>query len=306
MNDIGKHQTAQLETALRQSASLVEARLAATLSDEALPDETLRPQGLLEAMRHGALGGGKRLRPFLLMQSAALFDAPPEQSIDAACALECVHCYSLIHDDLPAMDDDDLRRGKPTVHRAYDEATAILAGDALLTMAFELMSSPSIEPPVAVELVRLLSRSAGAGGMAGGQALDLAAESSSLAAGEIETLQAMKTGALIRFACEAGAVIGGASPDERAALVSYGENLGKAFQLADDLLDVTASHHAMGKGTGKDQGRGKATLVAVHGIAESRTIAGRLADDAIMALSPFGNRAGLLAAAARFAVNRSY
>lgn len=295
-----------LEAAIRECAALVENRLAEALGTDAASGELVRPANLLEAMRHGSLGGGKRLRPFLLMQTAALFGVKPEAALDAACALECLHCYSLIHDDLPAMDDDDLRRGKPTVHRAFDEATAILAGDALLTMAFDLLASPALEPPVVVELVGMLSRSAGVGGMAGGQALDLAAEGRNLAADEIETLQAMKTGALIRFACEAGAVIGGASPDERAALVSYGEKLGKAFQLADDLLDATASHEAMGKNTGKDQGRGKATLVSIHGVDKGRAIARGLADDAIASLEPFGSRGRLLSAAARFAVNRTY
>lgn len=291
---------------MRECAALVENRLAEALGADAASGELVRPANLLEAMRHGALGGGKRLRPFLLMQAAALYGIEPKTALDAACALECVHCYSLIHDDLPAMDDDDLRRGKPTVHRAFDEATAILAGDALLTMAFDLLASPALDPAVSIELVRLLSRSAGVGGMAGGQALDLAAEGRSLAADKIEMLQAMKTGALIRFACEAGAVFGGASPDERTALVSYGEKLGKAFQLADDLLDVTASHEAVGKDTGKDQDRGKATLVSVHGVDESRAIARGLADDAIASLEPFGSRAVLLAAAARFAVDRDY
>lgn len=291
---------------MRECAVLVENRLAEALGADAVSGELVRPANLVEAMWHGALGGGKRLRPFLLIQTAALFGVKPEAALDAACALECVHCYSLIHDDLPAMDDDDLRRGKPTVHRAFDEATAILAGDALLTIAFDLLASPALEPHVAVELVRLLSRSAGVGGMAGGQALDLAAEGRSLTADEIETLQAMKTGALIRFACEAGAVIGGASPDERAALVSYGEKLGKAFQLADDLLDATASHEAMGKNTGKDQGRGKATLVSIHGVDKGRAIARGLVDDAIASLEPFGSRGRLLSAAARFAVNRTY
>ena len=157
-----------LEAAIRECAALVENRLAEALGTDAASGELVRPANLLEAMRHGSLGGGKRLRPFLLMQTAALFGVKPEAALDAACALECLHCYSLIHDDLPAMDDDDLRRGKPTVHRAFDEATAILAGDALLTMAFDLLASPALEPPVVVELVGMLSRSAGVGGMAGG------------------------------------------------------------------------------------------------------------------------------------------
>lgn len=291
---------------MRDCAEAIEQRLDRALGKGSLPPERQRPKHLLDAMRHGALGGGKRLRPFVLIQAAQLFGVRVEDSIDAACALECVHCYSLVHDDLPAMDDDDLRRGRPTVHRAYGEATAILAGDGLLTLAFDLLASSPLAPQIAVELTGLLARAAGIGGMAGGQALDLAAEGRDLPAAEIETLQAMKTGALIRFACEAGAVIGKADTAQRAALVSYGEKLGTAFQLADDLLDVTASRSAMGKGTGKDEHRGKATLVAILGVDKCRDMARELSLEAASALKPFGARADLLAAAAGFAVERAY
>ena len=213
-------------------------------------------------MRHGVLNGGKRLRPFLVLESAALFGHDGEEALRVAAALECVHCYSLIHDDLPAMDDDDLRRGQPTVHRAFDEATAILAGDSLLTLAFDIIADvPSVAPRDTtkalqrrLELVRGLARAAGLGGMAGGQALDLAAEKAAPDEAGIITLQAMKTGALFRYACEAGAIIADAAPADRERLAEFGSAIGLAFQLADDLLDLTAD--AGGDGQGDAQGRG--------------------------------------------------
>ncbi|MBL8571420.1 MAG: polyprenyl synthetase family protein [Phreatobacter sp.] len=302
------------ETRLAAAAGHVEAALAMLLSGDAAAGETARPERLIAAMRHGVLAGGKRLRPFLVMESAALFGLPPEAAVRAAAALELVHCYSLIHDDLPAMDDDDVRRGRPTVHKAYDEASAILAGDALLTLAFDAMASPQThaDPAVRAELVVMLARAAGVGGMAGGQVLDLAAEGRfadgrplSLADAEIRRLQAMKTGALIRFACEAGAVLGGASAPQRAALVAYGETVGLAFQIADDLIDVEGDAARAGKATGKDAARGKGTLVSLNGTMWARDELTRLVSDAEAKLAAFGERAGTLAATARFVAFRT-
>ena len=272
------------------------------------PGESARPERLLAAMRHGVLNGGKRLRPFLLIETAGMFGVEGAAPLRAAAALECVHCYSLIHDDLPAMDDDDMRRGKPTVHRAFDEATAILAGDALLTLAFDILADEETHANAGIraELVLALARASGLGGMAGGQMLDLAAEGRQLTESEIVTLQAMKTGALIRFACEASAVIGGANASEHQALVRFGEMTGKAFQLADDMLDLTASPERLGKETAKDSGRGKATLVALHGLDESRRMADRLLAEALETLAPFGERTQWLEAAARFIVGRDH
>ncbi|MGL4489906.1 MAG: polyprenyl synthetase family protein, partial [Rhizobiaceae bacterium] len=259
--------TAEFEVRLLARAHDVEGMLDALLRATLQDGEIARPKRLLDAMRHGVLNGGKRLRPFLVMESAALFGADAHAALRVAAALECVHCYSLIHDDLPSMDDDDLRRGQPTVHRAYDEAHAILAGDSLLTLAFDIIADheTDLKPPVQIELVRMLARAAGVGGMAGGQALDLQAETHKPDEAGIITLQAMKTGALIRFACEAGAVAGGASPEERDRLAEYGSAVGLAFQIADDLLDMTADAKRMGKRTGKDAARGKGTLPNLHG-----------------------------------------
>ncbi|WP_294640505.1 polyprenyl synthetase family protein [uncultured Aureimonas sp.] len=265
------------------------------------------PERLLAAMRHGSLDGGKRLRPFLVEESAALFGADAAQAAPVAQALECIHCYSLIHDDLPAMDDDDLRRGRPTVHKAFDEATAILAGDALLTLAFGLVAEGDggIEPAARLALIHLLSREAGAAGMAGGQALDLAAETTTLDEAEIARMQAMKTGALIAFATEAGAILAGASPADRRVLRRYGEIVGLAFQLADDLLDETADAATLGKAAGKDAARGKKTLPALRGIAWTRAKLERLVAEAEGLLEPFGERAETLRATARFVARRS-
>ena len=289
-----------------------EALLARLLDDAPLAGEVARPQRLVAAMRHAVLGGGKRLRPFLVVESAGLFDAPREAALLAGCALELLHCYSLVHDDLPAMDNDDLRRGQPTVHKAYDEATAILTGDALLTLAFDIMARDEVhaEAGVRVALVRELARASGLGGMAGGQMLDLAAEGRfaakrALSENEIVTLQAMKTGALLRFACIAGAILGQAQPSERAALARYGEKLGEAFQIADDLLDVEGDAATVGKATGKDAASGKATLVDILGIAAARARLAELVKDAHGAISAFGDRAGILKAAARFVAERS-
>ncbi len=294
------------ETQLRERAAEMEALLLSLLSPDPLLEETARPENLLAAMRHGTLNGGKRLRPFLVLESAALFAADRRAAMRVGAALECLHCYSLIHDDLPAMDDDDLRRGQPTVHKAFDEATAILAGDSLLTFAFDIIAAPETELAAErkVQLVSSLARAAGIGGMAGGQALDLAAERRAPDEAGIRTLQAMKTGALIRFACEAGAVIAGASADDRARLRTFGEKIGLAFQLADDLLDVTSDTATLGKAAGKDAGRGKGTLVGLHGIEWAETQLDMLTHEAVGLLSPYGERAATLQQAARFIADR--
>ncbi|MFG1333641.1 farnesyl diphosphate synthase [Xanthobacter autotrophicus] len=305
--------TLSLKDRLDASATATETRLALALADAALPGERLRPERLMAAMRHGALGGGKRLRPFLVIESAALFGIPADQAVTAATAIECIHCYSLVHDDLPAMDDDDLRRGRPTVHRAYDEATAILAGDGLLTLAFDLLAGEDTHPDAAVRiaLVRALARAAGIGGMVGGQMLDLTAEGRfsggaplALAENAIRDLQAMKTGALLAVSVEAGALLGGATADERAALLAYGRALGAAFQIADDILDVEGTAEEVGKKVGKDAAAGKATLVSRLGLPAARTLLDRLVADAAAALAPFGARGAVLAEAALFVANR--
>ena len=305
--------TLSLKDRLDASATATETRLALALADAALPGERLRPERLMAAMRHGALGGGKRLRPFLVIESAALFGIPADQAVTAATAIECIHCYSLVHDDLPAMDDDDLRRGRPTVHRAYDEATAILAGDGLLTLAFDLLAGEDAHPDAAVRiaLVRALARAAGIGGMVGGQMLDLTAEGRfsggaplALAEDAIRDLQAMKTGALLAVSVEAGALLGGATADERAALLAYGRALGAAFQIADDILDVEGTAEEVGKKVGKDAAAGKATLVSRLGLPAARTLLDRLVADASAALAPFGARGAVLAEAAFFVASR--
>jgi len=292
-------------------ATETEALLARLLDGAALPGETTRPSRLLEAMRWSALGGGKRLRPFLLVETAALFDVARGGALLAGCALELLHCYSLVHDDLPAMDNDDVRRGKPTVHKAFDEATAILAGDALLTMAFDIMARDEVhaEPRVRIALVRELARAAGLGGMAGGQMLDLAAEGRfekkrALSESEIVTLQAMKTGALIRFACNAGAILGQADAPARGTIERYGAAIGQAFQIADDLLDVEGDAAQLGKAAGKDAAAGKATLVSILGVPAARARLDHLIAQADTALAPFGAKADTLRATARFIAER--
>ncbi|MEP6193971.1 MAG: polyprenyl synthetase family protein, partial [Nitratireductor sp.] len=234
--------SALFEQSLAMRAETVESVLRGLFDDRTRAGEIARPPRLMAAIRHGVLNGGKRLRPFLVLESAALFGGASDAAVHVAAALECVHCYSLIHDDLPAMDDDDLRRGQPTVHRAYDEATAILAGDALLTTAFDILTGGDFElaDTTRLTLVRGLARAAGIGGMVGGQMLDLAAAAAPPDETGVITLQAMKTGALLRYACEAGAVVAGASAADRERLSEFGAAVGLAFQLADDLLDLTS------------------------------------------------------------------
>ena len=300
---------ARLEAAANETEALLDRLLSADLT----AGETARPARLLEAMRYASLGGGKRLRPFLVVESAALFDVPRARALMAGAALECVHCYSLVHDDLPAMDDDDLRRGRPTAHKKFDEATAILAGDGLLTFAFDILSRPDTHPDAAVRiaLVAELARASGLGGMVGGQMLDLAAEGrfnggarAAMVESEILSLQAMKTGALLRFGCTAGTILGSANLQEREALVHYGRALGQAFQIADDLLDVEGDAAALGKATGKDAAHGKATLVGILGLNGAHARLDQLVAEADAALEPFGEKAATLRHAARFVAER--
>ena len=261
---------------------------------------------VLEAMRWGSLNGGKRLRPFLVIESARLFDVPERQALNAAVALEMVHCYSLVHDDLPAMDDADLRRGKPTVHKAFDDATAILAGDGLLTEAFAVLAEAETHPDPAVRcrLVAALAAGAGAAGMVGGQMIDLSPERDGLDLAGISELQALKTGALIAFACRAGAILGGAAPEQEAALLSYAADLGLAFQIADDLLDVEGTTEQLGKPAGADAGLEKATFVRLLGVEGARRKAAELVEMARQRLDSFKEKADLLRRTATFVLER--
>lgn len=295
-------------TQLSEAAAVTESTLDALLAEDPLAGEIDRPGRLVAAMRYASLGGGKRLRPFLVMETARLFGVEGAGVARAAAAIECVHCYSLAHDDLPAMDDDDLRRGRPTTHRAFDEATAILAGDALLTYAFDILGDPSTHDDAGIRaaLVLRLARAAGLGGMAGGQMLDLAAEGRRLAENEIVTLQAMKTGALIRASVAFGAILGDADTETSARLDRFGADIGSAFQLADDLLDVESHADDVGKATGKDAERGKATLVSLLGAGEARRRLSALVSDAEDCLQPFGARADTLRQAARFIAERRH
>lgn len=293
---------------LGSAAAMVEKRLKALLT-ECGPKADER---FAAAMRHAVLSGGKRFRPFLVIESAALFGLEPHQVIDAASAFECIHCYSLVHDDLPCMDDDDLRRGQPTLHKAYDEWTAILAGDALLTLAFEILARPATHEDTSVrsELALILAKAAGAKGMVLGQVLDLEAEKytadSVPAIDDVQRIQALKTGALIACACEAGAVLGKAPAEERAALKRYGQQLGLAFQIADDLLDAEGDPETLGKKTRKDAALGKATLVSIMGIPKARHVLLKTEKNAIDELASFGPRADVLIEAAQFAARRAH
>ncbi len=263
---------------------------------------------LLEAMRYATLGGGKRLRAFMTLQSARLFAVDPRAAGRAAAAVECLHAYSLIHDDLPCMDDDDLRRGRPTAHLKFDEATAILAGDALQAFAFQLLASPDThaDPFVRAELVSRLAQAAGPAGMVGGQMIDIASEGAQVDIAVITRLQRLKTGALIVFACEAGAILGKAAAPQRHALIGYAQDLGLAFQIADDLLDVEGDPETMGKAAaGKDAARGKATFVAALGLERARAQADLLAAQAVDHLDVFDERADPLRGLARMAVDRA-
>jgi len=294
-----------LNAAMAETSEAVSARLS-----ELLP-EVDAPEGrVAAAMRYSALAGGKRLRPFLVVRSAALFNVSPQAALTVAAALEMIHTYSLVHDDLPAMDDDDLRRGRPTCHKQFDEATAILAGDGLLTRAFEVLADPAshADPSVRCELVRELAEAAGSRGMVGGQMVDLMAERG-IGAPEtdvagITRMHQMKTGRLILFAGIAGPIMGKASSRMRACLHAYARDLGLAFQIADDVLDETGSAQDLGKTPGKDAAAGKSTFVTLLGLEEARSRARLLSDQAVAHLDAFGPEADLLRAVARFVVER--
>lgn len=293
--------TLALEKTLRETARDVKEVL-----DKLLPANGGHEARLFDAMRYATLGGGKRFRPFLVTQSAALFNVSRQSALRVAAAIELVHCYSLVHDDLPAMDDDDLRRGQPTVHKQFDEATAILAGDALLTLAFEVLADARTHESgsVRAELVAELASAAGAHGMVGGQMLDLAAESVELDMGGITRLQRLKTGALIAFSCEAGAILGRVTSEPREALRGYAHDLGLTFQIADDLLDVEGTMEETGKAVGKDADAGKATFVSILGVERAREQARLLAKQAVEHLAVFDEAADPLRAAANFVVER--
>ena len=297
---------------LNAAAAETEQLLDQLLTAAPAEGEIARPPRVTEAMRYSSLAGGKRLRPFLTVETAALFGVKRQHALMAGAAIELVHCYSLVHDDLPAMDDDDLRRGRPTAHKKFDEATAILAGDGLLTFAFDVLGRPETHPDAAVRIALVigLARAAGLGGMVGGQMLDLAAEGrfgkNDTPQGEkdVLTLQAMKTGAILKFCCTAGAILGNAPPAKRDAVNRYGQVIGQAFQIADDLLDVEGDTATLGKAAGKDAAHGKATLVDLLGIAGARARLAQLVKDAESALAPFGADAAILKDAAHFVAER--
>jgi len=290
-----------LQSAMADTIEQIEAAI-----DVLLPRTDLAEAKLYDAMRYGCLGGGKRLRPFLVMESARMFGVNPACALRVGAAVEFVHCYSLIHDDLPAMDDADLRRGRPTVHLEFDEATAILAGDALLTAAFEILSDPETheDPGVRCRLVAALARASGPRGMVGGQMLDLIAETTTFDIGAITRLQRMKTGDIIAFSATAGAILGRASPAHHHALQNYAHDLGLAFQIADDLLDIEGTEAETGKPVQRDEEAGKATFVSILGVERAKDQARRLADQAARHLDIFGERADMLKAVARFVVDR--
>ncbi|MBI4164485.1 MAG: polyprenyl synthetase family protein [Acidobacteria bacterium] len=258
-------------------------------------------------MRHSVFAGGKRLRPILCLEGGRLFKGDEKSLLRLGAALELIHTYSLIHDDLPALDNDDLRRGKPTCHKAFGEATAILAGDALLTLAFEIISAPSSSPQLRLQIVHELARAIGTrDGMVGGQVADLESESQGATASLVDYIHSAKTGAFLRAAVRSGAMEAGARGDDLARVSSYGEKIGLAFQIADDILDVTGTSAELGKSAGKDDQQHKATYPAIHGLEESRRIATRLVAEACDALAPYGERAGRLRQIARFLIERTH
>jgi farnesyl diphosphate synthase len=295
-----------LDTASVDEAAAVTVKLTDSIIDRLLRAPPELEARVYEAMRYSALAPGKRLRPLLVLASARLFGVARGSALQVAAAIEMVHAYSLIHDDLPAMDNSDLRRGRPTCHKAFDEATAVLAGDGLLTMAFEVLSHPDAhgDPAVRCELISALAAAAGSAGMVGGQMIDLIAENQPLHIGAITRLQRMKTGALIAFSCEAGAILAKASHDQRVALRGYAHDLGLAFQIADDLLDVEGSAEETGKPVGADAAAGKATFVSILGVERARAQADLLVEQAVAHLDLFEQRAELLRQVARFVVSR--
>ena len=281
-------------------------RLVEQAIDALLPMPEGQELRLVEAMRYATLGGGKRLRGFLVMEVAGLFHVATACAARVAASVEMMHAYSLVHDDLPSMDDDDLRRGQPSTHKQFDEATAILAGDALQARAFEVLAEPDThsDPAARCELVAALGLASGARGMAGGQMIDMATEGQALTAAEVGRLQALKTGRLIQYSAEAGAILGRAAPQVRLQVAAYGRDLGAAFQIADDVLDAVGATEDIGKTAGKDEAAGKATLVALLGVDRARTQARMLAEQATAHLDGFGPEAGRLRALAAFVVQR--
>ncbi len=275
--------------------------------DVLLPLPDGHERRLVEAMRYATLGGGKRLRGFLVMEVAGLFGVNQSCAARVAASVEMMHAYSLVHDDLPAMDDDDLRRGQPSTHKRFDEATAILAGDALQARSFEVLAEPDThgDPLARCELVMALGLASGARGMAGGQMIDMATEGMALTAPEVGRLQALKTGRLIQYSAEAGAILGRAAPQVRMQVMAYGRDLGAAFQIADDVLDAIGTTEGIGKTAGKDEAAGKATLVALLGVDRARTQAEMLAEQASLHLDAFGPEADRLRALAAFVVQRN-
>ncbi|MEH2511677.1 farnesyl diphosphate synthase [Nitrobacteraceae bacterium AZCC 1564] len=293
---------------LDAAAADTEALLTRLLSDTPLPGEIARPLRLIESMRYSSLNGGKRLRPFLAVESAAVFGVSRESALMAGAALECIHCYSLIHDDLPSMDNSDLRRGRPTAHKKFDDATAILAGDALLTLAFDIITRDEVhrDAGVRLALTRALARAAGVGGMVGGQIMDLAGEGrfGDREPPDVAKLQQMKTGALLKYGCIAGALLGQATKEQYDALDAYGHAFGEAFQIADDLLDVEGDAAALGKPAGQDAAAGKTTFVTLLGIDGAKARLRDLLKNADAALAPFGAKGDVLRAASRFVAER--
>ncbi len=294
---------ASFEEVLAANAQEIEALL-----EKLLPPINGPQAPLHDAMRYASLNGGKRLRPFLVTAGAALFDVPKPRALRVGAAIELIHCYSLVHDDLPAMDDADTRRGRPSCHCEFDEATAVLAGDALQSLAFEVLADEMThsDPAVRAELVLGLARAAGAAGMCGGQMIDLEAEERSLDQDEIIVLQQLKTGALFRFACEAGAVLGGASSDDQARLRTYADDLGLAFQIKDDLLDVQGDPALAGKALGQDAAAGKATLVALLGIGAAEAKLVSLKQHGVAEVAHFGDKADFLRQVLDFVIERSH
>ena len=300
---------------MRRTSALVriEEALEEALTTDSQPGEIARPARLRDAMAYAVLGGGKRIRPLLVLESAALFDAPFDFALHSGIAFELLHGYSLIHDDLPAMDDDDTRRGRPSLHRAFDEATAILAGDALQTLAFDILSRETThpDPVIRAALVQCLAKASGIGGMAGGQMLDLEAEGRferstprKLSLEEITRLQRMKTGALLAACCEAGAILGKASARETESLRNYGRTIGLAFQIADDLLDAEGDTASVGKAVGKDAEKGKGTFVSLLGLDGAKRELGKLVMEAKDSLSAFGERGRWLRVIAQYIAER--
>ena len=294
---------AKFTSRLTAAQAAVEARLTHLLA------ETEWPPRLRESMNHAGLGGGKRFRPFLVLETARLFGGNLEAALDVAAALECIHCYSLVHDDLPTMDNDELRRGRPTVWKAFDEWTAILAGDALLTFAFEIIATKTwATPDIRLRLVAELAKASGPAGMVGGQMLDLEADKlghkSAVSVAHISRLQSMKTGALIRYGCIAGPILAGRPASDIEALSTYGRQLGLAFQISDDLLDATGDATTVGKAVGKDAVAGKATLVSLMGLDAARAKLADVERAAVATLEPYGAEADVLRLAAQFMARR--